>query len=473
MSDPESYDAVVVGSGPNGLAAGVTLAQKGLSVVIFEARGNVGGGTQTAEITLPGFRHDLFSAIHPLAVTSPFLRTLPLAQYGLEWVHPEAPLAHPLDDGTAVLLDRSVDVTVETLGKDGPSYRNLIGPLVSHWNELAVDLLRPLGLPHHPMVFFRFAFPAIRSVKGLAHSRFDGKRARALFAGLGAHSILPLEEAGSAAVGLVVCASAHAVGWPMAKGGSQCIAYAMSEYFKSLGGRIVTSRPIGSVDELPRAQAILLDVTPRQILSMAPLLPAGYRRRLERYAYGPGAFKVDWALDGPIPWKAAECQRAATIHLGGTFEEVASAESKAFKNEHPDKPFVILTQQSLFDRTRCPKDKHTASAYCHVPNASTFDMTERIEAQVERFAPGFRDLILARHTMSPVEIAQRNANYVGGAITGGTRNLRQFAGTIIKGNPYSTPMRGMYVCSSSTPPGAGVHGMCGYYAALSAVHDIF
>jgi phytoene dehydrogenase-like protein len=365
-----------------------------------------------------------------------------------------------------------VEATAQNLGEDATPYRKLMGPLVSHWDDLATDLLRPLGFPRHPLVLSRFGLHALRSAWGLAHTAFVGPRARALFAGLGAHSIMPLDKPGSAAVGLVMCATGHAVGWPIAKGGSQRIAEAMGLYLQSLGGAMVTNTAVGSVEQLPRARAVMLDVTPRQVLSMLQNLPARYRRSLESYRYGPGVFKVEWALDGPVPWRAEGCLRAATIHLGGTLEEIAGAESGVWRGEHPEKPFIIMTQPSLFDSTRSPKGKHTAGAYCHVPNGSDIDMTAAIEAQVERFAPGFRDRIMKMHTMSPGDIERNNANCVGGDIAGGMQDLRRLLKTGLGGSPYSTAVRGVYLCSSSTPPGPGVHGMCGYHAALEALRQM-
>ena len=421
--------------------------------------------------TLPGFVHDICSAIHPLAVGSPFLSTLPLSEHGLEWIHPLAPLAHPFDDGTAALLERSVEATCETIGDDASAYRKLMAPLVADWDKLAVELLGPLRPPRHPLALARFGLRAIRSARGLAEAVFRGERARALFAGTAAHSILPLERSLTAGVSLVLGISGHAVGWPMPRGGSQRISDALASYLRSLGGEIVTLTPVESVDELKPSRVILLDLTPRQLLRIADhRLPTRYRRKLQRYRYGPGVFKVDWALEGPIPWKATECARAGTVHLGGTIEEIAAAEGAVWKGQHPERPFVLLAQQSLFDPTRAPEGKHTAWAYCHVPNGSTFDMTDRIERQIERFAPGFRDLILGRSTMSPEGLEEYNANYVGGDIIGGVQDLRQhFARPTLSLSPYVTPARGLYICSSSTPPGGGVHGMCGYFAARAAL----
>jgi phytoene dehydrogenase-like protein len=475
MSKEHAYDAIVVGSGPNGLAAAITLAREGHSVVVFEARGTIGGGTRSAELTLPGFIHDICSAIHPLGIGSPFFRTLPLVEHGLEWIHSPSPLAHPFDDGTAAVLERSIDETGKTLDQDADAYRNVMKPLVADWNKLAVDLLGPLQLPRHPMAIGRFGLSAIRPAYGFAKGTFKSERARGFFAGLAAHSIMPLDQMITSAIGLVLGILGHTVGWPMPRGGSQKIAEALARYLHSLDGEIITDRLIESIDELPTARAILLDVTPRQLLRMAGhRLPVGYRRKLEAYRYGPGVFKLDWALDGPIPWSANECTRAGTVHLGGTLDEIATGERMVWEGKHPEKPYVLVAQQSLFDPTRAPAGKHTAWAYCHVPNGSTFDMTERIEAQIERFAPGFRDLILARSTRSPAQFEQYNPNYIGGDINGGVQDLRQlFTRPTARLVPYSTPIKGLYICSSSTPPGGGVHGMCGYHAAHAALRALF
>jgi phytoene dehydrogenase-like protein len=465
------YDAVVVGSGPNGLAAAITLARAGRSVLVFEAASTVGGGARSAELTLPGFIHDVCSAVHPLAAASPFFRSLSLAEHGLEFIQPPVPLAHPFDDGTAALLERTIRATGETLGRDAARYRRLMRPLVSDWPLLEQTLLEPLHVPRHPLALARFGRRAHRSACGLATSLFAGARARGLFAGLAAHSTVPLERMPSAAFGLVLGISGHAVGWPFPRGGAQRIADALASYLHSLGGEIMTGRRVASIDELPPAGVTLCDVTPRQLLQLAGhRLPAGYRRQLARYAYGPGAFKVDWALAGPIPWRAPECGRAGTVHLGGTLEEIAASERAACAGQHSDRPFVLLTQPSLFDPTRAPAGKHTAWAYCHVPHGSTCDMTEQVEMQVERFAPGFRDRVLARHVMSPAALERHNPNLVGGDIGGGANSLRQlFVRPSLR--LYSTPVKGLYVCSSSTPPGGGVHGMCGHAAARRALRE--
>ena len=465
------YDAVVVGSGPNGLAAAITIAQTGRSVLVLEAADTPGGGARTAELTLPGFRHDVCSALHPLAVGSPFLSTLPLAEHGLEWIHPRYPVAHPLDDGSAAVLECDVDATAENLGDDAESYRNLMSPLVRDWNRIAAGAMGPLRPPRNPIAMGRFGLKALRSARGLADSWLRTERARALFAGIAAHSVTPLEFRGSAAAGLILQVAGHAVGWPMPRGGAQSLTDAMVSYLQSQGGEVVTGVRVDSLDELPQASAVLLDVGARELGWISgDRLPTGYRRKLDAFRYGPGVFKIDWALDAPIPWTAAECGEAGTVHLAGTLEEIADAEAAVWRGEHPERPFVLLAQPTMFDNTRAPSGKHVAWAYCHVPNGSDFDMTERIEAQVERFAPGFRERVLARSVMSPSDVEAYNANYVGGDIGGGANTLRQlFARPVSAIAPYRTPIKGIYLCSASTPPGAGVHGMCGYWAARDAM----
>lgn len=466
------YDGIVIGAGPNGLAAAITLAQAGRSVLLIEAAKKVGGGCRSAELTLPGFVHDVCSAVHPLAVSSPFFRALPLAQYGLKWIYPPAPFAHPLDDGCAAVAERSVEATAAALGPDASAYRRLMSPIVKAWDELSDELLGPLPLlPRHLLPLVRFGLRAVWPARALARTVFRGEAARALLAGLCAHSILPLDSWITSAFGLVLGASAHAVGWPMPEGGSQRLADALAAHLRSLGGEIVTGWRVESLRELPPARATLFDLTPRQIVHIVgDRLPSGYRRRLEAYRYGPGVFKLDIALAGPIPWKAAACARAATVHLGGPLDEVAESERQAWWGHPPDRPFVLLVQPALFDATRAPAGQHICWAYCHVPNGSTVDMTERIEAQIERFAPGFRDLILARSAMGPAAMERYNANYIGGDISGGAQDLRQlYTRPTLHQPPYALPIEGFYICSSSTPPGGGVHGMCGYHAARLAL----
>jgi len=467
-------DAVVIGSGPNGLAAAIALAQQGYSVLVVEAAESVGGGTRSAALTQPGFVHDVCSAVHPMAVGSPFFQTLPLADHGLEWIHPETPFAHPLTDRTAVALERSVDATADALGPDARAYRRLMAPLAAGANDLFRDLLGPFSIPRRPFLALRFGLRAIHSAAGLSRSWFRSDGARALIAGLAAHAVMPLERSPTAAIALMLGVAGHAVGWPFPRGGAQKIADALASYFRTLGGRIELGRKVESIDEFATARAILLDVTPQQVIALAGhKLPARYRRALARYRYGPGVFKVDWALSGPIPWRAAECRRAGTVHIGGTLEEVADAERAPWRGTHPDRPFVLLAQPSVFDPTRAPDGKHTAWGYCHVPSGSTVDMTKHIEAQVERFAPGFRDLVLARHTMDTVAMQVHNPNYVGGDITGGVADWWQlFTRPVARLNPYTTPLRNLFICSASTPPGGGVHGMCGYFAARAATRHL-
>jgi phytoene dehydrogenase-like protein len=466
--------AIVVGSGPNGLAAAITLARAGCAVTVFEAQPTFGGGTRSAALTLPGFVHDVCSAIHPLGIASPFFQSLPLGELGLEWIHPPAPLAHPLDDGGAVILDRSIDVTSAGLGIDAAAYHRLFAPLVADSAPLLDALLAPLIPPRHIQSLIRFGVHAIRSASGLARTQFQGERARALTAGIAAHSMLPLESLGSASFALVLGMLGHAWGWPFPRGGSQAIANALAAYLRSLGGSIVTDHPVASAAELMTADIVMFDLTPRQIVSIAgDRLPDRYRRQLERYRYGPAAFKLDWALDGPIPWRDPACGRAATVHLGGSLAQIAESEAAVPRGETATQPFVLLAQPSLFDDSRAPAGKHTAWAYCHVPNGSSTDMTERIEQQIERFAPGFGDLILARHVMTPADIERHNANYIGGDIVGGANDMLQLvARPVLRWNPYTMPIKGWYLCSASTPPGGGVHGMAGFHAARSALRAL-
>jgi phytoene dehydrogenase-like protein len=471
-----SYDAIVVGSGPNGLSAAIRLAQRQLSVLVVEANETIGGGARSGELTLPGFTHDLCSAVHPLGIGSPFFKQLPLDRHGLEWIEPDLPLAHPLDNGMATTLHHSVNETAAALGEDGPAYERLMAPLVSDWQNLSAEFLQPmLHFPKHPFRMARFGLLALRSASGLANRRFHAAPARALFAGLAAHSFLPMEQLASASFGVVLGMAGHSVGWPFPRGGSQMISDALAGCLFSLGGKIVTGCRVESLSQLPPARAVLFDVTPRQLLRIAgEKLPPSYRRRLEKFRYGAGIFKIDYALDGPIPWTAESCARAGTVHIGGTLEEVAAAEREAVQGEIPERPFVLLAQPSLFDPTRCPAGRHVAWAYCHVPNGSTLDMTSRIENQIERFAPGFRERILARHTSNCAQLEMKNANLLGGSIGGGENDLWQLlARPILSFTPYRIPVPGLYLCSSSTPPGGGVHGMCGFYAAEAAIRDFF
>ncbi|HEY7415370.1 MAG TPA: NAD(P)/FAD-dependent oxidoreductase, partial [Ktedonobacteraceae bacterium] len=442
MSRRAVYDAAVVGSGPNGLAAAVALAQEGRSVVVYEAKDTIGGGCRSEALTLPGFTHDVCSAIHPLGYVSPFFRTLPLERYGLEWIHASAPLAHPLDDGTAVVLERSLYDTAQTLGSDAGSYIMCMMPLVRRWTSIVESLLGPLrigSLLLHSLTLAPFGLAAVRSVRSFANHYFREQRARALFAGLSAHSMLPLEALMSTAPGLLLGVIGHAAGWPLARGGSQRLVEALAAYFRDLGGEIVTGHEITTLAELPAARAIVCDITPRQLLRIAGFaLPPMYRRGLEHFRYGPGSFKIDYALSGPIPWKAKACSRAGTVHLGGTLEEIALSEGEVWQGKLPMRPYVLVAQQSLFDDTRAPAGKHTTWVYCHVPSGSTFDMTERIEAQIERFAPGFKDLVLARHITNASDLEQYNANYIGGDINGGVLDIRQlYTRPVLRLDPYT------------------------------------
>jgi phytoene dehydrogenase-like protein len=469
-----NFDAIIVGSGPNGLAAAITLARQGWKVQVIEARDTVGGGTRTAELTLPGFRHDICSAVHPLGLGSPFFRSLDLGPYGLQWIQPELPLAHPFEDGTAVALHRSLACTQEELGRDGAAYGRLLAPLVHNWDAVAGEFLGPLGLPRHPLTMIQVGLRAIWPAKAMAQVLFREEKSRAFFAGLAAHAMMPLEWPATAAFGLMLGALGHVVGWPVPRGGSQAIADAMAAYLRDLGGEIVTGREVKSLEELPAARSILLDVTPRQVLQLAgDMLPKGYCRQLENYRYGAGVFKIDWALSEPIPWQAAAARRAGTVHIGATLGEISASEQLVWQGLHSRHPYTLVTQQSLFDDSRAPQELHTGWAYCHVPHGSTEDMTAIIEAQIERFAPGFRDCILARHTMSTDDFQRYNPNYIGGDINGGVQNWRQlFTRPVPRLDPYSTPLPNLFICSSSTPPGGGVHGMCGYYAAQSVLGKV-
>jgi len=469
MVESTNVDAIVIGAGPNGLAAAIELARSGRSVRVYEANQTVGGGARSANLTLPGFTHDICSAVHPLAAGSPFFSTLPLEKYGLEFIHSPVALAHPFDDGTAAVLDRSVDVTSANLERDRSAYRDLMTPFAERWHELADDLLGPPRFPKHPSIVARFGVHAIRSAKAFAESRFHEDKTRALFAGLAAHSFLSLDRFATSAFGLVLGLLAHTNGWPLAKRGSQSISNALASHFRDLGGEIFTDHKVVALSELPPAKAILCDLTPRQILRVAgESLPSGFRAKLSRYRYGPGAFKMDWALSEPVPWRSPECSKAATIHLGGSFAEIVASEQVVASGQHAEKPFVILCQPTLFDSSRAPLGKHTLWAYCHVPNGSQLDMTENIESQIERFAPGFRDCILKSNVMTPANLEQHNANLIGGDINGGSQHLAQMF-TRPTARLYSTPARGLYICSSSTPPGGGVHGLCGYHAARLAL----
>jgi phytoene dehydrogenase-like protein len=467
-------DAVVIGSGPNGLAAAITLAQQGFAVRVIEAHAEVGGGTRTAELTLPGFLHDVCSAIHPMGELSPFFRSLPLEQHGLCWVYPPISVAHPLDDGSCVVLERSVANTAERLGVDGAAYRQLMEGFVHLGLPLFGDLLGPLRIPRHPLAMARFGFYGIRSARGLARGLFTEERARAVLAGCAAHSILPLDKLLTGAVGLVFAFTAHLCDWPIARGGSHAISHALLSYLRSLGGELQLGTRIGSLGELPKARAYLFDLAPKQFSQIAgDELPKRYLKRLSHYRYGPAVFKLDWALSGPIPWRDPECARASTVHVGGTLDQIADAEAAAYRGQHHERPFVLVAQQSHFDPTRAPEGRHTGYAYCHVPHGSGVDVTAQIEAQIERFAPGFRDLILARKAHSPGDFERYNESFIGGVIAGGCADATQlFTRPVARLDPYSTPNRRLFLCSQATPPGAGVHGMCGYFAAQSVMRKL-
>ena len=469
----KSYDAVVVGAGPNGLSAAIVLGRAGLSVLILEGKETIGGGARTEEVTLPGFRHDICSAIHPMSVVSPFIRALPLAEHGLEWAWSPAAIAHPLDDGTAATLELDLDATARRLGEDEQAYRALMKPFVKVAGKVFDDILRPVLAwppPRHPFVLARFGLLGLRSALSLA-GRFKTPHARALIGGSAAHSFIPLERTGSASFGLALILAGHATGWPAAKGGSIAIINAMTSYLRTMGVEIRTGHPVRTLGDVPESRVVVFDVTPRQLADIAgDQLPSRYVKRLRRFRYGPGVFKIDWALDGPIPWKSEACLRSATVHVGGTIEEIAAHEHDVFNGRMTDKPFVLVAQQSMFDDTRAPQGKHTGWAYCHVPQGSTEDQTERIERQIERFAPGFRDRVLARKTINTAQYQEHNPNFIGGDIAGGANTMMQFlTRPFPKLDPYATPNERLFIGSSSTPPGGGVHGMCGYWAATSAL----
>lgn len=472
MKIPAS-DVIVIGSGPNGLAAAIVMAQAGLAVTVVEGAETIGGGARSSQLTLPGFTHDVCSAIYPAAAASPFFRTLPLARHGLEWIAPTAPLAHPLDDGSAV-LEQSLDRTTQQLGADGSAYADLIGPLVEGWSTLADAFSAPL-LPFaaHSIELARFGMRAIRPAASVARGHFQSSSARALFAGMAAHAALPLNKLGTSAFAMVLAASGHICNWPFPRGGAQQISNALASHLRELGGTIITEQWVRSVDELPPTRAILCDLTPRQLLKIAGhRFPVLYRKTLEHYRYGPAAFKVDYALSEPVPWTAAECKNAGTLHLGGTLEEMEDTELAVWRGKPPKRPFVLAAQHSLFDETRAPQGQHTLWTYCHLPYGSDYDMLSRLEAQIERFAPGFRDVVLARHVMPPSALEAHNPNLGGGDIYGGTNDIFQ---VLLRpgARMYATPAKGIYLCSASTPPGGGVHGMCGFYAAKLALKQIF
>ena len=467
------YDVIVVGSGPNGLAAAIRLQQEGLAVLLLEAKDTIGGGMRTAELTLPGFRHDICSAIHPMAVNSPFFRELGLEKFGLNFIYPNISAAHPFDNAEAAVLRRSLNDTASTLGIDEKNYHELMGPVVKNWPLIERDVLGPLTFPDHPVAMAAFGLKALQPASMLA-SAFKTEKAKGLFAGMAAHSILPLNMIASSAIGLVLMATGHLRGWPIPQNGSQSIADALAACFTSLGGKIETGFNVKSLSQLPSARAVVFDIGPKQLLEIAGhKFSSLYRGQLSRFKYSMGVFKIDWALDAPVPFSDPLCREAGTVHLGGTLAEIADSEKNSWLGKSVEKPFILLAQQSLFDSSRAPSGKHTAWAYCHVPNGSVEDKTAAIEKQVERFAPGFRDRILARHTFNTQQMEEHNPNYVGGDINGGESNITQiFTRPALRGSPYKTSSEGLYICSSSTPPGGGVHGMCGYHAATRVIKDL-
>lgn len=473
MPKATQHDAIVVGSGPNGLAAAITLARAGQSVLVLEGKETIGGGMRTLEFTLPGYRHDVCSAIHPLGVGSPFFRDLPLDEFGLEWIFPDLPLVHLMAD-RAVALHRSLDETAAGLGRDGEAYRRLFAPIVDEWRALLDVFLGPLGLPRRPLLMARFGLRAVQPATMLAHSTFDEEAARALFAGMAAHITIPLEQVTTAAGGLMLGMLAHAIGWPLACGGSQSIATALAGYLRALGGEIQSGIWVRSLSDIPPARVVLFDVSARQMAEIAgEALPSGYRDRLMGYRYGQGAFKIDWALSEPVPWRQPAARRAGTLHIGGTLAEIAGGERAIWEGALPQPPFVLFAQPTIFDTTRAPAGGHTAWAYCHVPAGSTVDMTTAIEQVIEQHAPGFGDCVLARHTITAAEYEAYNPNYIGGDINAGVQDWRQlFTRPVARRDPYSTPNPRLFLCSASTPPGGGVHGMCGFHAARSALRRL-
>jgi phytoene dehydrogenase-like protein len=476
MNTPaRDFDAVVVGSGPNGLSAAIVLQKAGLKILLIEAASTIGGNMRSAELTLPGFTHDICSAIHPMAAGSPFFSTLPLQEFGSEYIFPTYAVAHPFDDGTATLLETSIGNTASALGIDETAYTKLFTRLVNDWPLIAPDILGPLRIPRHPLAMANFGTKALLPAETLARKYFQEGKAQGLFGGMAAHGMLPFSKIASAAAGLVLMIQGHRKGWPMIKGGSQQLANALAAYFISLGGQIQTGFRVEKLTNLPSARAVVLDISPKQALRIAGYkLSSYYRNQLRKYRYGMGVYKIDWALDAPIPFSAESCRQAGTIHLGNTFSEITTSEQLTADGKHPEKPFVLLAQQSIFDPTRAPLGKHTAWAYCHVPHGSLLDMQAVIEKQVERFAPGFRERILAAHTMDAKEMEVYNPNNVGGSINGGVQDIRQlFTRPALRFSPYRTSAKGIYLCSASTPPGGGVHGMCGYQAAKRVLRDIF
>jgi phytoene dehydrogenase-like protein len=471
----QRYDAIVVGSGPNGLSAAIMLARAGLQTLLLEAADTPGGGARTREVTLPGFAHDVCSTVHPLGAASPFFRSLNLERHGLEWVHPPAPLVHVLGKGETVTLERSVETTALELGRDGDAYQELVGPFVERFDELAPMVLAGLRIPTSPWLMARFGLVALRSMCGLARDRFSEPGAGALLGGIAAHSMVPLDNRATAAFALVLACAGHAVGWPIARGGSKAIVEALLACYREAGGELLTGTPVTTLASLPAARVYVLDLTPRQVLAVAgDRLTRGYRRRLERYRYGPGVFKMDWALREPVPWRDPACRRAATVHLAGDLHQIARAEAEAHRLGTAEHPFALLVQPTLFDPGRAPPSSHIAWAYCHVPHGSNADWSGALETLIERYAPGFRETVLARRATSPEDLERHNPNNVGGDIAGGMSDLGQlFFRPVAKLDPYATSAPEVFLCSSSTPPGGGVHGMCGYWAARSVLRKVF
>jgi phytoene dehydrogenase-like protein len=465
------FDMVVVGSGPNGLAAAIELAQAGRSVLVVEADDTIGGGARTRALTEPGFLHDVCSAIHPMAVSSPFFRSLDLAEHGLEWIHPDAPLAHPLEGEPAAMLECDLDATAATLGNDGEAWKRWMKPWLPRWEGLCEDVLAPLGIPRHPFWMASFGLNGFTPALSLARSRFSGETARALFAGLAAHSVMPLDMSPSSAIGMMLGVAGHAVGWPMPKGGSGQLSEALASKLRSLGGEIQTGTRVTTLDELPTDGPVLFEVAPARLADIAAdALPLAFRRKLQSFRHGPGVFKIDYALSAPIPWSDPAVSRAGTVHLGGTIDEISASERACWDGKHSDAPFVLVAQQSLFDPSRAPEGKHTGWAYCHTPSGSTKDMTLAIEGQIERWAPGFKDTVIARHTMNSLDFETYNANYIGGDVNGGMPTIDQLF-TRPTAKTYRTPNKRIYMCSASTPPGGGIHGMCGFHAAKAVLDD--
>ena len=468
------YDVVIIGSGPNGLSAGIFLAEKGLKVSIIESSDTIGGGMRTEALTLPGYMHDVCSAVHPMGYLSPYLKTLPLKDFGLEWIIPEASVAHPLDNEESVILTKSLDITSQYLNEDSEIYRSILKPFINKASSLISDSLQPFKLPESPLLIAKFGMKAFQSASFFANRNFTCKRTKALFAGCAAHSVLPLDKYFTTAMGLMFLITAHVENWAIPKGGSKSIANALGGYFKSLGGEFLLGTRITSFNQLPLAKKYLFDTDPIQLARIASdKLSSSYKRRLQRYNYGPGVFKMDFALADKIPWRDKNCLNASTVHLGGTLEDIEKSEKDAWMGIHCERPFVFVAQQSLFDDSRAPDGKHTCWAYCHVPYGSSKDMSSQITNQIERFAPGFKELILAKNVMTSSDFYNYNPNYLGGAVTGGAASATQlFTRPVARFNPYSTPNKDIYICSASTPPGGGVHGMCGYNAARSVLKTI-